>query len=337
MSGFSHPIVSGSGNLVIPSVQSPNFSIAGGTGWEILQNGLAYFFNVILSGGIITGPDYIINPSGMFFYSGTPATGNLILSITSASGVDGFSNPYEAGFVVGKSSSVQIQMNSNSGLGVLKVLYNNAFITNSSLVGGFGAGYASMVLNGPASTLTGFTDYVYTGYNSSDGSSSANFQLVYVDANSTAHVLFSGSYAGMYIGAAYVAAVVPGTGTSATNPAQQESWHYLATTSGWTNDVIYRLYPDATVGFAGVIGLPVSGTYNGVTICTLPAGYHPIGTKTIAISCDAQSSLYGNNPTFPGTPRVQIATNGAVSFLGLPGSINGSFVNLDGVRFPIDV
>jgi hypothetical protein len=46
----------------------------------------------------ITGTDYIVNPSGAFFYSGTPATGNLIASITQSSGTDAFSNAYYTGF-----------------------------------------------------------------------------------------------------------------------------------------------------------------------------------------------------------------------------------------------
>jgi hypothetical protein len=46
----------------------------------------------------ITGTDYIINSSGAFFYSGTPALGNLIASITQAAGTDAFGNAYYTGF-----------------------------------------------------------------------------------------------------------------------------------------------------------------------------------------------------------------------------------------------
>jgi hypothetical protein len=43
MSGFADPIIGGSGNLIRPSVQSPNFSIPNQTGWAILKDGSAYF------------------------------------------------------------------------------------------------------------------------------------------------------------------------------------------------------------------------------------------------------------------------------------------------------
>jgi hypothetical protein len=93
------------GSLAIPSIHSPNFNVASPLSsptpsWAILQTGIAYFFGLILSGGTITGPDYIINPSGIFIYSGAPALGNLIISVTGASGIDGFTNPYNAGFNV---------------------------------------------------------------------------------------------------------------------------------------------------------------------------------------------------------------------------------------------
>lgn len=69
--GWQDPVVGGT-ILRIPGIQSPNFSMAGQSGWAILQSGLAFFFNVVLSGGTITGPDFIFNPQGLFFYSGSP-------------------------------------------------------------------------------------------------------------------------------------------------------------------------------------------------------------------------------------------------------------------------
>lgn len=102
--GFSNPILGGGGGLVYPSIHSPNFNVANPSAspnpsWGILKNGLAYFFGLILAGGTITGPDYIFNSNGFFFYNGAPANGNLIASITATNGTDGFLNPYGIGFV----------------------------------------------------------------------------------------------------------------------------------------------------------------------------------------------------------------------------------------------
>jgi hypothetical protein len=106
VSGFSNPIIGGGGSLVYPSIHSPGFDVASPTSsaipsWGILKNGLAYFYGLVLSGGgTITGPDYVISPTGIFFYSGTPALGNLIVSIAGAAGIDSQGNVYPEGFDV---------------------------------------------------------------------------------------------------------------------------------------------------------------------------------------------------------------------------------------------
>lgn len=103
MSGWGEPVV-GYTALRNPAITSPNFNLANPTAspspsWGILQSGLAYFFGLVLSGGTITGPDYIINTAGIFIYSGTPASGNLIGSWAGAAGTDAFGNAYPAGFL----------------------------------------------------------------------------------------------------------------------------------------------------------------------------------------------------------------------------------------------
>jgi hypothetical protein len=97
--GFSNPIVGGGGALVYPSVHSPNFNVANppaspNPSWAILKTGLAYFFGLIVTGGTITGPNYVINSAGAFFYSGTPAPGNLVATIAGAAGTDTVGNAY---------------------------------------------------------------------------------------------------------------------------------------------------------------------------------------------------------------------------------------------------
>lgn len=95
--GFSNPIVGGGGGLVYPSIHSPNY-VAGVSGWTVNKDGSAEFNNLGIR-GTFTGTDFDINADGAFFYSGTPALGNLTLAITNpnASGVDQFGNMYEPG------------------------------------------------------------------------------------------------------------------------------------------------------------------------------------------------------------------------------------------------
>jgi hypothetical protein len=94
MSGFSNPIVGGTA-LRIPAIQSPNYS-PGVAGWIVKINGDAEFNNLTIR-GTFNGTDFIIDANGAFFYSGTPAAGNLIASITTNSGTDSFGNTYLGG------------------------------------------------------------------------------------------------------------------------------------------------------------------------------------------------------------------------------------------------
>jgi hypothetical protein len=94
---WGNPVVGGT-VLRRAAIQSPNY-VLNVTGWAIRQDGTAQFTGVVLVGGSFTGTNFIINSAGTFFYSGPPAHGNLIASITSAGGTDGFSNTYDAGIV----------------------------------------------------------------------------------------------------------------------------------------------------------------------------------------------------------------------------------------------
>lgn len=95
MSGFSNPVVGGQGSLVRPQIKSPDFNLATKTGWAILRDGSAFFFNVTAS-GVVTANSVIIDGAGLgaFVYDGPPALNNLVVSIASAAGTDAFGNAY---------------------------------------------------------------------------------------------------------------------------------------------------------------------------------------------------------------------------------------------------
>lgn len=88
-------LTQGMGDLVIPSMQSPNFA-AGLIGWIIRKDGSAEFNNLTIR-GTFNGTDFVINSAGQFFYSSTPAANNLIYSVAIAGGTDQFGNVYLAG------------------------------------------------------------------------------------------------------------------------------------------------------------------------------------------------------------------------------------------------
>ena len=92
---FSDPITGGQGALNIPAIKSPGF-ITSVTGWTINRDGSAEFNNLTIR-GVFNGNNFILNASGFFLYSSTPALGNLIAVIAATAGVDAFGNAYSAG------------------------------------------------------------------------------------------------------------------------------------------------------------------------------------------------------------------------------------------------
>lgn len=95
MGGFSNPIIGGGGSLVYPAIKSPNFSLADQTGWAIMKDGSAYFFNVTATGAVTANSVIIDGPTGgLFIYDGPPAFGSLVLAATGAAGTDRYGNAY---------------------------------------------------------------------------------------------------------------------------------------------------------------------------------------------------------------------------------------------------
>jgi hypothetical protein len=97
--GFRNPILGGGGTVLLrPAIASPNF-LHGVRGWSINQGGNAEF-NDLQIRGTYMGQNYVINENGMFFYSGTPAAGNMTGSWAPAAGTDPYGNAYPAGLEI---------------------------------------------------------------------------------------------------------------------------------------------------------------------------------------------------------------------------------------------
>lgn len=99
--GWGNPDFGGTA-LRLAAMRSPNYQ-AGSTGWTINQDGSVEFNNGTFRGtvtaGTFQGTDFVINSTGAFFYSGTPAAGNLIASIVpGGAGTDSFGNHYVQGY-----------------------------------------------------------------------------------------------------------------------------------------------------------------------------------------------------------------------------------------------
>lgn len=99
--GFRNSILGGI-NLIRAAIRSPNY-VSGSTGWTVNQDGSAEFNNVTIRGGTVVGGTAL-------YYNGTPALGNLIMSIAATAGTDPYGNAYVAGVgVYGTSDAVTVR------------------------------------------------------------------------------------------------------------------------------------------------------------------------------------------------------------------------------------
>jgi hypothetical protein len=92
--------------------------------------------------------DTIINPNGIFVYSGTPAAGNLIFSAAPAAGTDSFGNAYlegAAAYITTGGSTFALQLGNQGTNGVAFFIHNQT--TPPSADPGFSANLA-----GPSGT-----------------------------------------------------------------------------------------------------------------------------------------------------------------------------------------
>jgi hypothetical protein len=194
---FGDPIVGGT-TLRIPAEQSPNFDMTAQTGWAIFQDGSAYFFNVTATGVITAtafdGTDFTVDSAGIFFYSGPPATGNLIISIANTAGTDPYNNAYPEGWSIGASGTGQkIVGGVNAGspliyfLSAIANALNNAALQLTT-AGAGAAAHDTLVIK--SSQDQTHTDYVAINLNgnSQDGTTqTTSLSLAYVDTGGTAH------------------------------------------------------------------------------------------------------------------------------------------------------
>jgi hypothetical protein len=342
--GFNNSLTGENGSLIYQQIKSPNFSLSGQTGWAILKNGNAYFFNVTATGEItateFVGVNFIIDSAGIFFYSGTPAAGNLLIAMANVAGSDAFGNSYAQGlnFLMG---GKQLVVGETGGNPLIYAGTGNANIMNSGALQAIGVGagnaeYDEWQLLGPQDKTQLDSVVLQMLSSSQDGTTRAIAQLFYEDSTGTPHSYLKVNSAGAIIPAGSITAVQPGTGTPAT-PAVGETWHTAALVNSFTSSVSDQVPRYRLEGVGGGI-VRLDGTVYttvgtaepaGTTMFTLPVGYRPASIRrrfvglTNAVGYAAGGTVIMVNPN--GT-----VTNGTAAT-----AVVSQFC-MDGITFPLD-
>jgi hypothetical protein len=148
----------------------------------------------IVNGTTITGATFVATGTSgeILVYNGTPATGNLILSVSPVAGTDSHSNSFPAGLALINGKQVlQIHNNSTFVAPAIEMITGNvsesqhASLYNLGVnVGNVNTEYENVVIQGPASTSDGAQAQIILNSSSRDGSSNhASGSLKFNNAN----------------------------------------------------------------------------------------------------------------------------------------------------------
>jgi hypothetical protein len=302
--GLIRPLNAPAGQQTLPGVQP------GSTGGVTL----AQFV-------IIFGAAGTPQAGGLFIYSGSPGPGNgPIFSFTSAS-EDPYGNLLGPGIFAGKFGGVQAGFDLEGGFGQVVVPTGNPLEQKAGGMAGAFNGTTGFTQVFSPQNLGPLDDRVFLTL-FGDAGASALWQLVYNAAVSgAADVQAQGDFTGISLNlVSQLFGVLPGTGTSNTSPAQQETWHQATPLTGtWAgggggvNGLFYRLLPIGA-GLVEVIGDILNTTATGNSnVFTLPAGYRPTGTPQNH-PAGWNDPLASNSPS---VPWISYQTSGVVQVTGI--------------------
>jgi hypothetical protein len=318
--GCANPIIGGGGALVYPAIASPNFNLANplaspSPSWAILKSGIAYFFGLVLSGGTITGPNYIISSAGIFIYSGTPAAGNLIIAVCGpATTQDSFGNSVQPGdasalgtvitmggtpaggtpsFVqLVPASPAQVRISGGEGIeasaGVISGFTSGSgggktlstLVQSPRVTGAPAAEVAQLGLNSSSADLTAApTAFLFASDGTLTGQLTMSLSLMSV-------LLSNGFYLTADTAQSATVAGFPLLAPTAAGGQAADTWHTPGLSNGWAAASTFKycplpLSPGGTLGATWIVGnldpAAVTGGFPS-TVFTLAARYRPAST-----------------------------------------------------------
>ena len=224
----------------------------------------------------------IINPSGIFIYSGAPAAGNLVAAIAPASGTDSFGNAYGKQLQVGNSSApaqVLITQSANNQAAEITFPMPAQSLSNVPNVAGgvvSGGPLVNLLFSGPA--IAAVADWVQmVAFSNDNAGTNARMEFRYIDSSSVAHVIASYN----------------GTGWTMTNLT-------VSTINGSANTGTAGLTDGTLNGTSSTAGLP-NGGINGTSGAQSAGTAHTHGAGSYAVISGQHSHSPGSYAVTNGT------------------------------------
>lgn len=297
---FNNPIVGGD-TLVRDAIHSQNY-LAGSAGWTINRNGSAEFNNIIIRNGESVGGIQL-------FYSGTPALGNLIASISDTQGTDTYGNTYFVGvcsydpthglFTQLLDGQLFSGLMTDAIAQCAQVGYNTVTTVERGT-------YPGVELIAPKDTTFTYQGSVLA--TPGNDSTVANGPRVYIierNGNANVHATISGTLQKSDIAGSILTTQIIGAVGA---PTYNTGWQAASTygTIGACESLRFRALPDGRIHLHGAYG--TGGTAPTVNaLFTLPTGYYRTDRVSL-FTWRGQISNTGNEVYGSGS----ILTNGAV-------------------------
>lgn len=300
MGGFTHSIAGGDGNLVIGSFQSPNF-VAGVSGWQVTIEGDAEFNQVFVRGEFF-GNTFQLDDAGVFFYTATPAAGNLLATIASAAGSDQFLNAYQAGLnLYGAHGSIAALVidpsTANPALWFVPPSAAHLTIHPQQFVG---------ILN-PGAVNELYLLVETSGKAGGQADAAAQYFSASADGTSTARIVWE---FGGTVGATLTAAgFVPNAWTAASSFGS--GW--AASGSGASGFFFRKRLDGVTVDW--MADVHTTSATPSTTICTIPAAYVP-ASGLVSLGLVAGTAAYGVAMQTSGAAQASTAVASGTRFSG---------------------
>lgn len=266
---------------------------------------------------------------GLFVYSGTPAAGNLIASITSAAGTDPFGNPYDSDVTVYGSAGTFVQMLAatvariNLGTGDPAETTPGAVATR--ILGTGGPRILQAIMQSPL--VSGSTDFTQMGLGSpsadlvdatawqvaaqslpSQGAISVEPQRIHIstgNGTATAEVNITPGNTQIVAGSLTATAGTAAAPTLITT----DTWHSLGTLAGYTiSEGRYRLTASGNVELDVVVSSAGANASSTAFSVTMAAEYRPPSVNRFPAMGTTRAVTAGDV-----SPRLVVSPTGVVS------------------------
>ena len=251
------------------------------------------------NGSVFNGLQSVINKNGIFYYSGTPAFGNLYIAIASPFGTDQFGNGYPQGIsIFGANGAVTTLENNGTAAAVMMLAAGMAHNTVNAAVqaesgspGGVNEQSVLFLSSGKESNLDDAEIELFSE------AADASFQAMM-------KVLFNNS----------PVLTISKTEADITVPVVMDQWTNMTLANGWKNNTGFGVAryrkvacPPNSVEIIGALD-GTAATNN--AFFTLPAGYRPASAQGFPIAptsaadatngrCDTSGNLTIDNITMP--------------------------------------